>query len=263
MGRLKAVTALLIIGILGCLFYITSLIIGYIKVDEEYNGIRDSYVSRKEPGQEDEKEMSPIPDLNIDIDGLLATNPDFVAWLYYPDSGVDYPVVKEQEDGINGYLHRSFEGEKSSAGCLFIPYDADERFVDLNTFVYGHNMRNGSMFGSLKKLIRTPADSYADPYFFVYNRNGDRIMYRVISTYVTNKDSSFFAVPESISGYDEYLDQILDAGRMDGYIPFTDEELEAMERHKPIVTFSVCYGKAGTSNRQLVHGVEVLREHRE
>lgn len=261
--KLKAILFFLIFCILCSLLYIGWLITGYLKVDEEYNEIRSNYVTEQEPMEGADDYVSPIPDLDIDIDGLLATNPDFIAWLYYPDGNVDYPVVKEREEDINGYLHRSFEGNKSSAGCLFVPYDADERFTDFNTFVYGHNMRNGSVFGSLKKLIRTPDENYKDPYFYVYAKNGDRIMYRVISTYITDKNSSYFAIPQSISGYEEYLAQILDAGKLDGRIPFTDEDMEAMDRHKPIVTFSVCYGRAGTSNRQLVHGVEVLREHKD
>lgn len=256
---------LLSLILLGCLLYIGQLIAGYLKVDEEYNGIHDSYVTEPAAGETDAEDeyVSPIPDRDIDIDGLLSANPDFIGWLYYEDGNIDYPVAKEREDDINGYLHKTFEGNKSSAGCLFIPYDADERFTDFNTFIYGHNMKNGSMFGSLKKLIRTPDESYKDPYFYVYAKNGDRIMYRVISTYITHKDSAFFAIPQSITGYDEYIESILSAGSMDGRIPFTDAETEAMERHKPIVTFSVCHGRAGTSNRQLVHGVEVLREHKD
>lgn len=263
--KLTMAVFLLFLIVLGCVFYIGWLITGYLKVDEEYDGIHDGYVTGPVPSDPDGADtyVSPIPDLDIDIEGLLAANPDFIGWLYYEDGNVDYPVTKEQENDINGYLHRTFEGNKSSAGCLFIPYDADERFTDFNTFVYGHNMKNGSMFGSLKKLIRTPDENYKDPYFYIYAKNGDRIMYRVISTYITRKDSSYFAIPQSASGYEEYLETILSAGRMDSRIPFTEEDMEAMERHKPIVTFSVCYGRAGTSNRQLVHGVEVFREHKE
>lgn len=259
---MKKLIVILIIStglILSCLGYVGHILFEYHESNVEYEEIQKTYV---EDFDEDASVFheSPIPYRDIDMEGLLSQNPDFVCWLSYADGNVDYPVLKEQETDINGYLHRTFEGQANGAGCLFIPYDASDGFTDNNTFVYGHNMKNGSMFGSLKKIFRDPKANFTDPYFYVWTKDGEAVMYRVISMYVTDKDSSFFGVPKGNSAYDEYLSDILGAGSMNGFIPFTDSEELAMDNRNPIVTFSVCYGQAGTRNRLLVHGIEIYKE---
>ena len=259
MKKLFIILILSICLILLCLGYVGRIIFEYHESDMEYEEIHRTYVEDIDTAVPVSYE-SPISYRDIDLEGLLSQNPDFVCWLSYADGDVDYPIVKEQEDDINGYLHRTFEGQANGAGCLFIPYDASYNFTDSNTFVYGHNMKNGSMFGSLKKIFRDPKANFTDPYFYVWTRDWEAVMYRVISMYVTDKDSSFFGIPKGDSAYDEYLSDILKAGSMNGFIPFTEAEEQAMTDRNPIVTFSVCYGHAGTRNRLLVHGIEIYRE---
>lgn len=261
MKKLIALLITFICLILLCLGYIGQVIYEYHKSDSEYESLHDNYVS-----EEQEENIiqtpyeSPIPYRDVDIDGLLSANPDFVCWIYYNDVRIDYPVVREREDDINGYLHRTFEGQPNNAGCVFIPYDASDDFSDSNTFFYGHNMKNGSMFGSLKKIFRNPDENLTDPYFYVWTKDKEAIMYRVISMYVVDKDSSYFAIPHGDKAFDSYLADILKAGSIEGFIPFDDGEMQAMEDRNPIATLSVCYGRAGTRNRLLVHGVEIYRE---
>ena len=122
---------------------------GEVHSREEYDRARESYVSAIQPKEkeEGEEEDDPFPDLEIDIKGLLAENPDFVSWLYYEDAKINYPVVQENSVDVNKYLKTTFNGTENSAGCVFIPYDADPAFRYKNTFLYGHNMKDGSMFG--------------------------------------------------------------------------------------------------------------------
>lgn len=259
MKKLFIVLILSVCLILSCLGYVGCILFEYHESDMEYEEIQKTYTEDFDDIQPVSYE-SPIPYRDVDIEGLLSQNPDFVCWLSYADGGVDHPVVKEQEKDINGYLHRTFDGQSNGAGCLFIPYDASYDFMDNNTFVYGHNMKNGSMFGSLKKVFRDPGANFTDPYFYVWTRDGEAVMYRIISMYVTDKDSGFFGIPKGDGAYDEYLSDILTAGSMNGFIPFTESEEQSMTNRNPIVTFSVCYGSAGTRNRLLVHGIEIYRE---
>ena len=259
LGILLGIIIALILCVLG---YIGWLLYGYCRAGAEYDMVREGFVEPAEPDAEpvpDEPE-SPFPDRDIDIEGLLATNPDFVCWLYYPDGKLDYPVVKEHEDDVNGYLHKTFEGEGNSAGCIFMPYDADSGLHDLNTFLYGHNMRDGSMFGSLKYLYRDPAANFKDPYFYIWTRDHERIMYRVVAMYVVDKESEMFAVPVTAAGYVEYKDKMMAMGSVDGFVRITDDETEKLGHGSPLVTLQACYGPAGTRNRLLVTGVELLRE---
>ena len=259
---LKFLLLVLLFLIFCSLGYIGYLLYGYYMADLEYDVIRENYL---DDGHEDVKglgdgEASRFPDKNIDVEGLLGANPDFVCWLYYPDGKIDLPVVKEREDDINGYLHRTFEGKKNTAGCVFMPYDASSDFKDLNTFLYGHNMANGSMFGSLKYLKRDSETNFKDPYFYIWTKDRERMLYRVVSMYVVDYRSEMYSVPVTLEGYVDYLAKALELGSVEGYVPFTQEETDAMGHAKPLVTLSVCFGRAGTSNRLLITGVELLRE---
>ena len=260
--RLKICLGVLIFGILCCLGYILWLFWGYYKAESEYSMVRQGFVTQPEQdlALSPTESESPFPERDIDIEGLLSVNPDFVAWIYYEDGKIDYPVAKETEDDINKYLNTTFEGQRNTAGCIFMPYDASSDFKDLNTFLYGHNMKNGSMFGTLKYLYRDPSENFKDPYFYIWTKNYERIMYRVVSMYVVDKDSEMYSVPMNTEGYVEYRDKILELGSVESYQAFTDTEKSAMGQAAPFVTLSVCYGSAGTRNRLLVHGVEVLRE---
>ena len=83
----------------------------------------------------------------IDAAALSQINPDYACWLYCPDSPIDYPVV-QGEDNFT-YLHRLFNGERNACGTLFIDCRNLTDFQDPNTLIYGHHMRNGSMFKSI------------------------------------------------------------------------------------------------------------------
>ena len=83
----------------------------------------------------------------IDHAALEKINPDYVCWLYCPDSPIDYPVVQGADNAA--YLHRLFNGESNACGTLFIDCRNLADFQDPNTLIYGHHMRNGSMFKSI------------------------------------------------------------------------------------------------------------------
>ncbi|MCM1495669.1 MAG: class B sortase [Bacteroides sp.] len=80
-------------------------------------------------------------------------NPDYVGWLYLEDTLVDGPVVQSQLDG-NGYweyLYKDFDGNYKFAGTLFLDKSCSiEEPATANWMIYGHNMNDGSMFGTLK-----------------------------------------------------------------------------------------------------------------
>ncbi len=87
---------------------------------------------------------------NVDFAKLENLNEDVVAWLYYKDTKINYPIVQGTDN--NKYLSTRFDGNYSAGGTLFVEYSIKKPFNHFNTVVYGHHMRDGSMFGDLKKL---------------------------------------------------------------------------------------------------------------
>ncbi len=99
----------------------------------------------KEVGKVEEEDTG----LTIDFDALLAENPDIVGWIYSEGTVINYPIV--QADDNDYYLRRMLDGNHNTAGSIFMDFRNSPDFSDLNTIIYGHNMKNQTMFGTLKE----------------------------------------------------------------------------------------------------------------
>lgn len=86
----------------------------------------------------------------IDFDALREINPDVIGWLYYKDTPIDYPVVQGENNEV--YLSMLFDRTWGGCGTLFADCVTEEPFRQFNTIVYGHHMKDGTMFACLKEL---------------------------------------------------------------------------------------------------------------
>lgn len=186
--------------------------------------------------------------LHIDEDGLRAINEDYRAWLQIPALKLSYPLVSGRDNDY--YLHYTFERKYNVAGCLFIDCETASDFSDRNTFIYGHNMKNGSMFGSLKRFQKEQGLCASDPYFYIYQ--GDLIyQYEIFAYYTTEYTSDSYRLIDTEEEYDAYIAGV---NRLTEYVPERDIDFLARPN---IVTLSTCAGSGGTTKRMLVHGVLV------
>ena len=96
------------------------------------------------------KETGLKPPVRVDFEALREINPDIVAWICVEALDISYPVVQGEDDDY--YLHRTFTRQDNFAGTIFAEYLNAPDFSDPNTILYGHNMKDGSMFGRLKNL---------------------------------------------------------------------------------------------------------------
>ncbi|MBD5483638.1 MAG: class B sortase [Lachnospiraceae bacterium] len=186
--------------------------------------------------------------VHIDDEALRGINEDYRAWLRIPALRLSYPLVEGPDNDY--YLHYTFEKKYNAAGCLFIDYETASDFSDRNTFIYGHNMKNGSMFGCLKRFRKEQGLCASDPYFYIY-RGGEVYQYEIFAYYTTEYTSDRYRLIYTEEEYDNY---IADALRLTEYIPV--HELDFSERPN-IVTLSTCAGTYGTTERMVVHGVLV------
>lgn len=182
--------------------------------------------------------------LQIDFKKLKEMNPDFIGWIYAEDLGVSYPIVKGTDNEY--YLHRTFEGQYNGSGCIFADYASAGDFSDYNTFLYGHNMKNGTMFGGLKKLLSEDGLYDENPYFFIYTE--DYIYkYKIYSYYITPPDSDSYDSVETKQEYEDYIRRII---KKSAYDCNTQGSSDA-----GTVTLSTCSGSGENKQRFLVHGI--------
>lgn len=129
---------------------------------DETEGTESVTTPETEPTQEQS--------IAIDFEQLLAQYPNAVGWLYCEGTPINYPVM--QSDDNDYYLRRLPDGTYNTAGSLFADYRCGKIGETNNFIIYGHNMKNGTMFSSLTKY---KSQSYYDehPVLYLYTPVGD------------------------------------------------------------------------------------------
>lgn len=201
-------------------------------------------VRQDELPAEEERMETQYPELSLDMSLLSQLNGDFRGWLYFPLLEISYPVVQGTDNDY--YLTHSFMGEELKTGCLFMDCGASPDWSDRNTFVFGHNTRDGSMFGVLKRLKKEDGLCEENPWFYIYTED-TVYTYRIFSYYVTSATSDRYMTFQSEESYDAYVQWALEHSEYDAGV--------SLEERGNIVSLSTCYGRSGTSRRLLVHGV--------
>lgn len=113
--------------------------------------------------------QAPVEYFTVDWAGLQAANPNVVAWLAVPGTGISYPVVQTTDNTF--YLDHSFTGAYNTFGAIFLDCDANPDFLDDNSIIYGHSISDvGGMFTALKDY--TSLEFFeSHPYFWLLTPN--------------------------------------------------------------------------------------------
>ncbi|MDO5135930.1 MAG: class B sortase [Eubacteriales bacterium] len=250
---------LILIGAIGVFLYaaynLYHIYTEYKKGSDEYNSIAQMAVTERDPDQQEEgeepseKEAGPgiKPPMEIDFDALRSVNQDVIGWIYVEAlDGVSYPIVKGTDNSY--YLHMTYEKNYNFAGTIFIDYENSGDFSDCNTLVYGHNMKNGSMFGQLKNFSKNEETYRKSKYFWIFTPEKS-YRYEIISAYVTAVDSGTYTLFKGPGKeFQEYLDTIVGFSE----IETTPGTLSIEDK---IVTLSTCTGNQAT--RYVVQGKRV------
>ena len=141
------------------------------KVPAEGQDQKAAGKKKKKSGKQTEVYEDADPPLQVNWDELKEINPDIVGWIYVDAlPNISYPVLKGEDNDY--YLHHTFRREYLFSGSIFEDYLNDPDFSDPNTIVYGHNMKDGSMFNALKQLKNQ--ETYdANPYFWILTPKGN------------------------------------------------------------------------------------------
>lgn len=192
-----------------------------------------------------------FPELDIDFASLKAINPQVVAWLYVPAVDISYPVVQDPKDDKNEYyLHHTLEKKENSAGCIFMDWEVDPALTSWNTFIYGHNMKNGTMFGSLKKLISNHKLYDKNPYIYIFREEGI-YRYKIYSFYLDKPDTKMYYTCDTLKEYRAYIRTALEMSVYDCNTPTSEDDNS--------VTLVTCSGSGAGKKRFFVHGTIIDR----
>ena len=201
--------------------------------------------------QEDQTENT--VEVPIDFEALKNKNPDAYAWIKIPGTQIDYPILQSGTDN-SYYLNHTIDHEEKTEGSIFTENYNTKTFEDPNTVIYGHDMKNGSMFQNLH--------NYMDRSFFDENREvliylPDQILhYKIFAAYIYDNRhilQSFDFGNKEI--YQAYLDRIFSMRDMNSFV---DTSMDITSEDK-IITLSTCYAGI-SSQRYLVQAVLISIE---
>lgn len=192
-----------------------------------------------------EAEAEEIP---IKFDELWEVNPDVYAWISIPGTDIEYPILQHASDN-SYYLNHNIDGSYGYPGCIYTENLNSKDFTDNNTVIYGHNMKNGSMFAGLHK--------FESKDFFDENREviiylPDQVLHYTIFAAHTYDDRhllySFDFSDKDI--YQSYLDSVFGIRDMNANI---DDTMDVTSDDK-IITLVTCIGSQ-PDKRLLVQAV--------
>ncbi|MDO4522230.1 MAG: class B sortase [Eubacteriales bacterium] len=180
----------------------------------------------------------------IDFAGLKSVNDEVIGWLEMGAIDVSYPIAQAEDNDF--YLHQTIQKTYNFAGSIFVDCMNSSSFGDRNTIVYGHNMKNGSMFGMLKKYREREVFD-KDPYFWIYTP--DYIYkYEIFACAEVDQFSKNYQISFlSKDSFEEFLMNAKKQSQLDTGI--------SVDPGDTVVTLSTCTGNEAT--RFIVQGKRV------
>lgn len=178
----------------------------YHKGTKEYDKTAAAYVSvssgESSSGDTTAGSVEPACPITVDFDSLREENEDVVGWIYCEDTQVNYPVL--QGDNNDQYLHHMINGEYNSSGSIFMDSECKPDLSDINTIIYGHHMKNGSMFAALHQYTD---QSYYDEHKVMWYLTPQHT-YRldIIAGYVGESKSVAYSNFSTQKELEDYLD---------------------------------------------------------
>lgn len=202
-----------------------------------YSGIVKSAVSTTAAASEktteavsegDTTETTAAGELNVDFAVLQKINPQIVAWIYSPDTVINYPVVQGTDNAY--YLTHLSDGTYNASGSIFADY-RNHLFQDTNTILFGHHMKDGSMFRS---LVNYEKQSYYEqhPVMYLYTPDAKYELQLIAGAIIPGADSYYDAGVGYEGDISASLSEILNGSTFQSGVTYSEGDR--------LVTLSTC-----------------------
>ena len=237
-----------IINIILDLFFISVILFCLIKIGiwfyDNYKSktVKEKYKDVQE--KLDNLDINKIEDDTILIKKLKKQNADTVGWLKVNNTDINYPIVKTNDNDY--YLKRSFDKSYNSAGWPFMDYKNEFDGTDKNIVIYGHNRKNGDMFGTLSKTLKED--------WYLNKENQEIILiteyevqrYQVYSVYQVLNEEYYINTELNDHEYESFLDTTSKRSYYDFKVN--------LDSSKPTLTLSTC--ASNDKYRTVLHAIK-------
>ncbi len=219
----KGIRILLFLTFLGFILFaawnLLSIRQAYVVSEKNYQDLANSYAvtvpadtSAKSSGEAPDTEETAVTEpkeyapISVDFDALRQEGGEIVGWVYCEDTVINYPVTHHADNDY--YLHRLPNGTYSAGGSIFLECKNQPDFSDWNNVLYGHHMKDRSMFGSLDQYRD---QEYADEHPILYLLTPEQdYKICVIGGYTTISTSDSYAIPYDEVGWEELVQKAVE-----------------------------------------------------
>lgn len=227
-------------------YKIFSIIQEYRTAEKYYSTIQEySPFTSDDSAKTDEKDLK-SGQLFIDVHSLKKINTDFVGWIYADDTKINYPVVQGTDNDF--YVTHDFNKKILKNGSIFMDAHCNPNFKNKNTIIYGHNMKDGSMFGELDKYKSSSFYEKNKEILYI-DKKSDAKKLKIYSAHIVKSTSYVYDCEfESDNSFEEFIEKTVSSSLYDtGVRPSVSDK---------IVTLSTCsyeYDEA----RLVIHAILV------
>ena len=249
-----------------CIVYSTYKILTWKKENEEIDKILEKIIDVTKPiEKEDTKqveyiEKGEIPKtdpfwqfkdmnlLHVDFQELKNINSKTVGWIEVKGTNVNMPYVQTSNNSY--YLNHSFDNSYNSAGWAFLDYRNNKKELDKNNIIYAHGRKNGSMFGSLRNLLKKDWQSDKSNYVIRTSTEFENTLWQIISVYYLPTTNDYIQV--IFKDNDDFLKfiKLIINRSMFNFNTMVNE-------NDKILTLSTCYS---SSEKLVVHAKLIKKE---
>jgi len=147
-----------------------------------------------------------VPFMEVNFNELLKKNSDTVGWIKVEGTKVNYPIVQSNDNDY--YLDHAFNGRKNAGGWIFADYRVDFKDFGKNTIIYGHNMNNKTMFGSIPSMLNNSYLKNSDKHYIKISTPTSNSVWKVFSIYTIKPEVYYLKTNFKSEPYEKFLNTI-------------------------------------------------------
>ena len=254
-GLMRILTLLCLAVFLFSAWKLVGIFQEYREAEQLYNDAANEFTTLN--SDQDKEHAVPVPSMReqapveVDFSNLLKINDDIIGWIYMEDTVVNYPLLQGENNLY--YLDKTLYKKYLASGSIYLDCDNEPDFSDAHSIIFGHNMKNHTMFGDLSDL-RDEDYLKEHPYVDLILTDGTWMRYEICSMYRAHVEDGTFRAPlNKAKNFKPFMELITEKNM------YADSELDlpVVQDEDKVLTLSTCTEDSADLERFVVHAVLV------
>ena len=254
-GIMRILTLLCLAVFLFSAWKLVGIFQEYREAEQLYNDAANEFTTLN--SDQDKEHAVPVPTMReqapveVDFSKLLKINDDIIGWIYMEDTVVNYPLLQGENNLY--YLDKTMYKKYLASGSIYLDCDNEPDFSDAHSIIFGHNMKNHTMFGDLSDL-RDEDYLKEHPFVDLILTDGTWLRYEICSMYRAHVEDGTFRAPlNKAKNFKPFMELVTEKNM------HADSELElpVVQEDDKVLTLSTCTEDSANMERFVVHAVLV------